>query len=40
MSSEEFTEIPQLENLETLTPRISGLKRPKQRVNKLSNRQT
>jgi hypothetical protein len=33
MSSEEFTEILQPENLETLTSRAGGSKRPRQKVN-------
>jgi len=39
MSSEEFTEIPQPENLETLTPRASGSKRPRQKACELLKQQ-
>src|SRR4051794_2571292 len=39
MSSEKFTEIPQPENLETLTPRANGSKRPRQKARKLSKQQ-
>ncbi len=39
MSSEEFTEIPQPENLETLTPRVSGSKRPRQKAHELPRQQ-
>src|SRR5688572_9058191 len=38
-SEEEFTEIPQPENLETLTPRTSGSKRPRQKARELSRQQ-
>jgi len=39
MSSENLAEIPQPENFETLTPRTSGSKRPRQRVREPLNQQ-
>ena len=39
MFDEEFAGIPQQENLETLTSRVSGLKRPRQRIHELSDQQ-
>ena len=39
MFDEEFAGIPQQGNLETLTPRVSGLKRPRQRIHELSDQQ-
>ena len=39
MSNEEFTEISQPENLETLTPRAGGSKKPRQKVRELLRQQ-